>query len=144
MANSGAVSARSLSRPASVIINGTPGSSGYARASGTHRSSLMGTPSSGASRHGVGAPQSQELPVGDCLSAENSSFNMRYGVTVKTMAQRKHILDGQHFKELAEAHKNALQVSDFLSDVKILAANTKRPTFKGAKKDEWGGPSILT
>ncbi|GFS26881.1 hypothetical protein ElyMa_007068700 [Elysia marginata] len=44
---------------------------------------------------------------GDCLSAANSSFNMRYGVPVKLMAQRKHILDEQHFKEVRALFENS-------------------------------------
>ncbi|RUS78792.1 hypothetical protein EGW08_013442 [Elysia chlorotica] len=65
---------------------------------------------------------------GDCLSAVNSSFNMRYGVPVKLMAQRKHILDEQHFRELVETHKNNVQIGNFLTDIKLTTGKPEKHT----------------
>lgn len=55
---------------------------------------------------------------GDSISAANSSFNMRYGVPVKLMAQRKHMLDEKFFEELEEVHKNNAQIDKFLTEIK--------------------------
>ena len=97
----------SVTRVTSALSNGMMATGARGGAGTSWRQDCAGGGPAGRRKPGVTASAS-DLRHGDCLSDGNSSFNMRYGVPVKLMAQRKHILDEQHYKEVELKKKNKL------------------------------------